>query len=69
VFDPNTVGSGPVALRHDLPCGEPRLYADAVGIEHVIVNGIPVAGNNTSTGRLGGKVLRSGKDTYTVPLH
>jgi N-acyl-D-aspartate/D-glutamate deacylase len=68
VFDPASVGSAPVAFRNDLPGGEARLYADAIGVEHVIVNGIPVATSNTPTGRKGGKVLRSGSDTYTVEL-
>jgi N-acyl-D-aspartate/D-glutamate deacylase len=68
VFDPDTIGCGPIALRNDLPSGEPRLYADSIGIEQVIVNGVPVAHGNTPTGRIGGKVLRSGIDTQTVPL-
>jgi hypothetical protein len=56
-------------MRHDLPGGEARLYAESVGIEHVIVNGVPVARANTPTGRIGGKVLRGGRDTHTVPLN
>lgn len=68
VFDPDTVGCGPISMRGDLPCGESRLYGDAIGIHHVIVNGVPVAADNQPTGRKGGKVLRSGRDTYTVPL-
>lgn len=69
VFDPDTIDCGPIAMRNDLPGGEKRLYADAVGVQHVIVNGVPVARDNVPTGRMGGKVLRSGKDTYTVPLN
>jgi N-acyl-D-aspartate/D-glutamate deacylase len=68
VFDPDTIGCGPIALRKDLPSAEARLYAESIGVEHVIVNGVPVARGNTPTGRKGGKVLRSGSDTYTVPL-
>lgn len=68
IFDPETVDCGPIAMRNDLPGGETRLYADAVGVHHVIVNGVPVAADNTPTGRTGGRVLRSGLDTYTVPL-
>lgn len=68
VFDPETIDCGPIEMRHDLPGGEVRLYADAVGIAHVIVNGVPVAAGNSPTGRLGGKVLRSGRDTVTVAL-
>jgi N-acyl-D-aspartate/D-glutamate deacylase len=68
VFDPDRIDCGPIELRHDLPGGEARLYAESVGIEHVIVNGVPVARGNRPTGRIGGKVLRSGRDTRTVPL-
>jgi N-acyl-D-aspartate/D-glutamate deacylase len=69
VFDPDTIAPGPIMMRGDLPGGEPRLYADAVGVRHVIVNGVPVAENNKPTGRKGGRVLRSGRDTYTVALN
>jgi N-acyl-D-aspartate/D-glutamate deacylase len=68
VLDPDTVDCGPIALRNDLPENEPRLYADAVGIRHVIVAGIEVAGDNKATGKLAGRVLRSGSDTQTVPI-
>ena len=32
VFDPDTMDCGPISLRNDLPEGEPRLYAESVGI-------------------------------------
>jgi N-acyl-D-aspartate/D-glutamate deacylase len=66
VFDPETVGCGPVKMRFDLPEGESRLYADAAGIHHVIVNGVPVVCANEPTGAIGGRILRSGRDTQTV---
>jgi N-acyl-D-aspartate/D-glutamate deacylase len=69
VFDPDTVDCGPIAMRSDLPGEESRLYADAVGIQHVIVGGVPVAQDNQPTGRVGGRMLRSGRDTYTVPMN
>ena len=69
VFDPATIGCGPIATRRDLPGGEARLYGDAIGVHHVIVGGVPVATGNAPTGRLGGKVLRSGRDTVTVGLN
>ena len=68
VFDGDTIGCAPIVMRNDLPGGESRLYAESIGIEHVIVSGVPVAKGNTPTGRKGGKVLRSGRDTSTVPL-
>jgi N-acyl-D-aspartate/D-glutamate deacylase len=69
VFDPETIAPGPIVMRDDLPGGEARLYADAIGIQHVIVNGVPVAADNRPTGRKSGRVLRSGRDTYTVSLN
>ena len=69
VFDPDTVDCGPIAMRGDLPGGEMRLYGDSVGVHHVIANGVPVAEGNSPTGRLGGRVLRSGRDTATVALN
>lgn len=69
VFDPDTIDCGPIAMRGDLPGGEMRLYGDAVGIHHVTANGVPVAEGNSPTGRLGGRVLRSGRDTATVTMN
>ncbi len=68
VFDPATVGSGPVHMRPDLPCNEPRIYADALGIEHVFVNGVQIVRNGEHTGALPGLALRSGRDTYTPAM-
>jgi N-acyl-D-aspartate/D-glutamate deacylase len=65
VFDPKTVGSGPVHMRPDLPCNEPRIYADAYGVDHVFVNGVQIIRNGEHTHAMPGKALRSGKDTYT----
>jgi N-acyl-D-aspartate/D-glutamate deacylase len=39
VFDPKTVGAGPLRRVSDLPAGENRLITDATGIRAVIVNG------------------------------
>ena len=65
VFDPETVGSGPVHMRPDLPCNEPRIYADAYGVDHVFVNGVQIIRNGAHTNARPGLALRSGKDTYT----
>jgi N-acyl-D-aspartate/D-glutamate deacylase len=69
VFDPKTVASGPFGMRPDLPCGESRVYSEAVGIPHVIVNGVPVIRNGKPTGAVSGRILRSGRDTHTVAAH
>jgi hypothetical protein len=55
-------------MRDDLPGRESRLYSESKGIHHVIVNGVRVAEANEPTGRTGGRMLRSGRDTYTVGL-
>jgi len=66
VFDPETVGPGPERTRDDLPGGASRLYAEATGVEHVVVNGTEVVRHGTFSGELPGQVLRSGRDTDTV---
>src|SRR5205823_1962890 len=38
VFDEDTIAPRPIATRIDLPGGAGRLYAEADGIGHVIVN-------------------------------
>jgi hypothetical protein len=68
MFDPATVATGEVRLLDDLPGGSARLYADSVGVHRVIVNGTTVVTDGKDTGALPGTVLRSGRDTYTVPI-
>jgi N-acyl-D-aspartate/D-glutamate deacylase len=68
VFDEDRVASGELVTRFDLPAGAGRLYAEPVGIDHVIVNGTPIASGGELTGACPGRVLRSGRDTDTPSL-
>ncbi len=66
LFDPDRIGPGPLHTRDDLPEGAMRLYAEAEGIEHVLVRGVEVVRGTRATGATPGAVLRSGRDTETV---
>jgi len=66
LFDPARVAPGELRTRDDLPGGASRLYADATGVEHVIVNGVEIARAGAFTGATPGTTLRSGRDTETV---
>jgi N-acyl-D-aspartate/D-glutamate deacylase len=66
IFDPARIGPGPVHTRYDLPAGAGRLYAEADGIEWVLVNGTPIVHAGAFTGDQPGTIMRSGRDTETV---
>jgi hypothetical protein len=68
IFDPQSVATDEVKLVNDLPGGTARLFADAIGVQRVMVNGTTIVEGGKQTGALPGKVLRSGRDTYTVPI-
>ncbi len=68
VLDPHTIGSHDVRMRMDLPGGAGRLYAEADGIEHVLVNGTGIVRDGKLTDERGGTLLRSGRDTATASL-
>jgi N-acyl-D-aspartate/D-glutamate deacylase len=67
-FDEATVGTHPLVTRHDLPTGAARLYAEAIGVPYVVVNGVPIVESGSFTGARPGAVLRSGQDTVTPSL-
>jgi N-acyl-D-aspartate/D-glutamate deacylase len=68
VFDPETVGAGHARLVDDLPGGSARLTAEAEGVVRVYVGGVATVVDNAGTGATPGRVLRSGRDTRTVPV-
>jgi N-acyl-D-aspartate/D-glutamate deacylase len=68
VFDPERIASEPARARTDLPANGERLYAEARGVKHLFVNGRAVVTDDRFTGDLGGTLLRSGRDTETVPV-
>jgi N-acyl-D-aspartate/D-glutamate deacylase len=60
LFDPQTVNRGPNRRVFDLPAGQPRLTADAIGVHGVWVNGARIADSNglRKSQRLPGRLLR-----------
>jgi N-acyl-D-amino-acid deacylase len=65
VFDPATVGAGPLKRVWDFPGGANRLVSEASGIDVVIVNGTVLRrhGNDVlnPVGKLPGRLLRGGR--------
>jgi N-acyl-D-aspartate/D-glutamate deacylase len=67
VFDPETVGAENARLVEDLPGGTARLTAGSEGVVRVYVGGVPTVEDGKATGATPGTILRSGRDTVTVP--
>jgi N-acyl-D-amino-acid deacylase len=63
-FDPTTVGASRLRRVNDLPRNAARLIADAIGIELVVVNGVPIRQHGKDLvdreGPLPGRLLRGG---------
>jgi N-acyl-D-aspartate/D-glutamate deacylase len=68
VLDPSTIGPGPVAMKFDLPGGAGRVYGEALGIHHVVVNGVPCVEHGELLPARPGRILRSGVDSHTVTV-
>src|SRR4051794_36217439 len=69
IFDPKTIGPGEVFTKFDLPGGAGRVYGEANGIGHVLVNGVPCVESGEMLDARPGTLLRSGRDTATVAAH
>jgi N-acyl-D-aspartate/D-glutamate deacylase len=65
IFDPTSVGDGPLQRVYDLPSGADRLVSEALGIGHVLVNGRILRSNGQNViderASLPGAVLRGGR--------
>ena len=68
VFDPDSIGPGTVHTRYDIPGGAGRIYSEATGIFHIVVNGQEIFRTQQFCGRFPGAILRSGKDTATASM-
>ena len=66
VFDPATVDADRIVNVADLPGGAERLTSAAIGIAHVLVNGVAIVEHGSLTGARPGVVLRSGRDTEPI---
>ena len=65
VFDPATVGCGPLRRVRDFPAGADRLVSDARGVRAVVVNGVVIREDGRDAlapdAPLPGRVLRGGR--------
>jgi N-acyl-D-aspartate/D-glutamate deacylase len=68
IFDEGAIATGTIETRFDLPAGSGRLYAEPRGIDHVVVNGIPIVSEGKVLDARPGTLLRSGRDTSTPAL-
>jgi len=67
ILDPDVVGAGPLRTVADLPAGASRLLTEPLGIHRVLVAGEELVSEGTVTAARPGRLLRSGRDTDTVP--
>ncbi len=58
IFDPDTIASKPREPVATLPAGGVQVKRDAVGIDHVIVNGTVLLDNGVLTDALPGQIVR-----------
>jgi len=58
IFDPDTIASKPREPVADMPAGGVRVKRDAIGIDHVIVNGTVLLDDGVLTDALPGQIVR-----------
>jgi N-acyl-D-aspartate/D-glutamate deacylase len=68
IFDADKIAPGKEYTKYDLPANGRRLYSDAIGIHHVVVNGREIVRDGKYLGTPAGTILRPGRDTYTVGI-
>lgn len=68
IFDEEAIGAGETYSRTDLPAGGMRVYAEPMGISHVIVNGREIIRDNEYLGQAAGQIIRPGTNTTTVAI-
>jgi N-acyl-D-aspartate/D-glutamate deacylase len=68
IFDADRVDRAPIENRADLPGGASRLYAEAIGVEAVLVAGEEMVRSGEVTEARPGRILRSGRDTRSVGI-
>ena len=68
VLDPRRSAATTCGCGWTCPGGAGRLYAEADGIEHVLVNGRAIVRDGHLTDERAGTMLRSGRDTSTASL-
>jgi N-acyl-D-aspartate/D-glutamate deacylase len=68
VIDEERVAPATLQSRFDLPGGAGRIFAGSIGIEHVVVNGVEICSRGEFTDERPGRILRSGRDTYSPSM-
>ncbi len=68
IFDPDAVSPTRMEKVRDWPGGAWHLVQRGEGFHRTVVGGRDVVVDGQYTGDLPGRVLRSGRDTETVPL-
>ena len=58
ILDEDTVTTAPTVTRADLPGGAKRFYAEAIGIDQVLVNGETIVSHGALTEACPGTLLR-----------